>query len=105
MIDAAAYTLWGIFWFISFCIIVHYWNNLDSDYKDDIEAAYGKPVINNILAAITFTSFCVVVWVSLHDEFDNKLFAVFTCGHAGSHYIFRLHFYYPWSGLSMSSQP
>ena len=65
LIDAAAYALWGIFWLVTFSITVHELNEQDfGANRDGIEATYGESTINNILAAVSVSSFCVMVWVS-----------------------------------------
>lgn len=79
MIDAVAYAIWSIFWFASFCVMIHGWHEVRSDERDFIiKVTYGQPTLNNIYAAIVFTSFSVVLWVSeIMKRFlaKNNLFA------------------------------
>jgi len=55
------------------------WRRVNSDERDGIEAEYGKSAINNIQAAIAFTFFSILVWVSLGKKifFTQKLFMNF----------------------------
>jgi len=62
LINGGAYAVWGLAWFASFSIMISQWNKTDN--SDAIESSYGKSAINNIKAAITFTFFNVLIWVS-----------------------------------------
>ena len=64
MADAVAFAFWGFFWFVSFCFMADQWRKVDSDRRDGIERAFGHSAIDNIQAAIAFTFFSILVWVS-----------------------------------------
>ena len=64
LVDAALYAFWGFFWFVSFCYMADQWRRVNSGMRDNIEEAHGHSTINNIQAAIAFTFFGILIWVS-----------------------------------------
>lgn len=60
--DLAFSALWCFLWFIGFCYLVDMWRRTS---KDD----YVPMQINNCQAAIAFSFFSIIVWVSLQINF------------------------------------
>lgn len=60
--DLAFSALWCFLWFIGFCFLADMWRKTDTD-------PYVMMQINNCQAAITFSFFSIIVWVSLWIKF------------------------------------
>ena len=60
--DLAFSALWCFLWFIGFCYLVDMWRRTS---KDD----YVPMQLNNCQAAIAFSFFSIIVWVSLQINF------------------------------------
>ena len=63
IVDAAAFGAYALLWFITFVYIASEWGEVSSTERDYVDDLGGNT--DTIQAAIAFSFFCILIWVSL----------------------------------------
>ena len=87
--DAAAFGSYALLWFITFVYMASEWGEVTSDERDRLEGIGGNP--NTIQAAIAFSFFAILIWVSF--SINTCVYVLMcactgACAYAHTHTVF-----------------